>query len=104
LGARKKIEITIQTERRLVIRGSVSGRAWCQQCGAETEVVTLETAGVVAQAVSVELGSTWPTGDLHLSQAPDGASGVCLKSLLGRLRNAGSNSGSGLVKGLLANE
>lgn len=104
LGARKKIEITIQTDRRLVIRGSVSTLAWCRQCGAETEVVTLETAGVVAQAVSVELGNPWPAGDLHVSHASDGTSRVCLRSLLGMVRNTGPHSGPSPVNGRLAKE
>lgn len=92
LGTRKKIEITIRTDRRLVIRGSVSTLGWCQECGADTEVVSMETAGVVAQAVSAELGGAWPVSKLHVSQASDGGFRVCLKSLLGMVRDAGAGS------------
>lgn len=102
LGIRKKkIEITIQTDRRLVIRGSVSALGWCQACGSETEVVSMETAGVVAQAVSAELGGTWPVANLHVSQASDGGSQVCLKSLLGMVRDTGAPSGATPTKALM---
>lgn len=102
LGIRKKkIEITIRTDRRLVIRGSVSALGWCQTCGSETEVVSLETAGVVAQAVSAELGGTWPLSNLHVSQTSEGGSQVCLKSLLGMVRDAGAPCGVAPTKALM---
>jgi hypothetical protein len=39
---RKKLEITIKTSQLLTIRSSRSSRTWCELCGAEVEVLTLE--------------------------------------------------------------
>jgi hypothetical protein len=47
LGKQRKIEITTQTDRRVVIYAT-GGWTWCQQCGAEREFVTLQTAGQLA--------------------------------------------------------
>lgn len=103
MKASKKIEITIQTNRRLVVRGSVSARDWCRECGSETEVVTLETAGAVTQAVKMELESHLIEGDLHIVQAADGSSRVCVRSLLGLVRSARAPVEHDLLKGLLPN-
>ena len=40
----RKIEITIQTDRRVEIHAAGVGRTWCQQCDTEVEVVTWQTA------------------------------------------------------------
>jgi hypothetical protein len=81
VAKRRKIEITIQTDRRVVIYATRLGRTRCEQCGAEREVVTLQTAGLLANSLSGDLTNESPPPGLHLSLAPDGSSRVCLESL-----------------------
>jgi len=97
----RKLEITIQTSQLLTIRGSPSSRAWCPQCGAEMEVVTLETAALLANTILGRAKAGSLSADWHVSQSPDGSPRICLQSLLQELGREGKSSRSGRIKGLL---
>ncbi len=91
------MEITIQKDQRLVIRGSVSGQIWCEECGTQTESVNLAMAGTVAEALSIQFGLQLLPG-LHMLQDQDGSSRICLASLFEQVRKAGGTLGSGLER------
>lgn len=78
----RKLEITIQTNRLVTIRGGRSSREWCQRCNAEREMVTLETAALLAESIATVLKAGPPPRDWHISQAPDGSPRICLPSVL----------------------
>lgn len=83
LKSRAKFEITIRTDRKLVIRGSIGSRAWCPICSGETEAVSVTAASVVTDAVAAELGASPVADDLHLLPGDDQRqTRVCLRSLL----------------------
>jgi hypothetical protein len=84
----RKIEITIQTDRRLVIYATGAGGTWCRQCGADREFVTLQTAGLLANSMLGNLANGELPPSLHLSDLADGSPRVCLESLL-QLANVG---------------
>ena len=84
----RKIEITIQTDRRLVIYATGSGGTWCRQCNADREFVTIQTAGLLANSMLGVLVNGELPSSLHLSDLSDGSPRVCLESLL-QLANAG---------------
>jgi hypothetical protein len=86
LKTSRKVEITIQTDRRLVIRGSVTTQSWCHQCGSETEAVSLETAGVVAEALAAGVEGRFFRSELHFLPTEDDGTQVCLRSLLELVR------------------
>jgi hypothetical protein len=101
VARKRKIEITIQTDRRLVIYATGAGGTWCQQCGANREFATLQTAGQLASSMSVELRDGALPPDLHLSAGSDGSPRVCLESLL-RLAKGGTGvQESAIVRALL---
>jgi hypothetical protein len=78
----KQTKITIETDSLLILRGRASLRAWCQQCGEETEVIPLEGVGVISNLPTPEV-EAWITSDnIHRSQAPDGGTLICVNSLL----------------------
>ena len=97
MAKRRKIEITIQTDCRVVIYATGLGRARCEQCGTETEVVTLQAAGLLANSLTGDLTNGALPPGLHLSLAADGSSRVCLKSLMQSANRRNKLSGSTLA-------
>lgn len=83
----RKVEITIQSEQILVVRGIRAGLEWCPQCGRETDMVNLQTAGLLTRADFATVQARIQSGDWHRSAAADGTLRVCLVSLFAK--NAG---------------
>lgn len=77
----RKVEITIQTEQFLVVRGIRTGREWCPQCGRESDMVNLQTAAALTRADLATGQARLQSGDWHASAAADGTLRVCLASL-----------------------
>jgi hypothetical protein len=97
----RKIEITIQTDQRLVIYATGLGRTWCKKCAAETEVVTLQAASLLASATLGDLIDGLLPSGLHLSPSSDGSPRICLDSLLQLVSRGTKATGTSQVKGLL---
>jgi hypothetical protein len=96
----RKIEITIQTTRRVEIHVSGTGRTRCQQCDAEVEVVTPQTASLPANSLRVELMDGAAPSNLRRPASSGPVLRTCLESLL-QLANGGNKCpGTGVVKGL----
>ena len=83
----KQTKITIETDSLLILRGRSSTRAWCPQCDADAEMITLENIGVVSNLNRTALEAWLNSGELHRSRAADGSVLVCLNSLLARVQN-----------------
>jgi hypothetical protein len=80
--ATKTTRITIESERISVTRWSGSlSRSWCQSCGAEVEMLSLEQASVLAQVPQGILLES-EARSLHACEAADGSKQICLPSLL----------------------
>jgi tRNA nucleotidyltransferase/poly(A) polymerase len=74
--------ITVETETLLVIRRAKAALAWCVDCGAEVNVITIENHNL-AESITVAQIREWRnTGKLHLWQAPHGSAQICVTSLL----------------------
>jgi hypothetical protein len=78
----KRTILTIETESLLVVRGNGVPRSWCEQCGAETEMIGMMNLGVVTNLDRSAMEEWLNSGDLHHSVASDGSPAVCLTSLL----------------------
>jgi hypothetical protein len=102
----RKIEITIQTDRRVVIYATGLEGTWCERCGGEREVVTPQTASLLTSSMFGGLENGSLLTDLHISSSSDGSPRICLESLL-RLSDrenklAGTTlSGPNAIKGVL---
>lgn len=106
MAKRRKIEITIRTDRRITIYATGFGRTWCERCGSETEVISLQTAGMLANSMLGNLPNGALPPELHFSVAPDGTPRVCLESLMQMAARGNRLSGTTLpepnvMKGLL---
>ena len=83
----KQTKITFESESLLVLRGRSSSRAWCPLCGADAEMIALESIGVISNLDQPALEEWLNSGELHRSQTSDGSVLVCLNSLLARVQN-----------------
>jgi hypothetical protein len=80
----KQTKITIETESLLVLRGRISLRAWCPQCGAEGDMIVLGDIGVISNLAPSDVKAWFECEAIHHSQAADGTQLICLNSLLKR--------------------
>jgi hypothetical protein len=78
----KRIEITVETERVLIVRrGQGFVRGWCEACAAQVKMASAGEAASVA-GVSQRTIYRWvETEKLHFSETPEGWLLICLNSL-----------------------
>jgi hypothetical protein len=82
MAARKRTEITVETDQVLVIRRRRSIRAWCRECACEVDMVGLAEAEVLTGMSAKVLRDRAQARRWHLSESSDGTALVCLESLL----------------------
>jgi hypothetical protein len=83
LAKEKRIEIRIQTDRRVVIYATGLGCTWCERCHAEREAVGWQTAGLLAEALMLDWPKAALQNEIHIFPSKDGSTPrVCLESLL----------------------
>jgi hypothetical protein len=85
----QRTEITIQTERLVLIQRRRSTRAWCQQCGREVEMVGLSQAAALAAGGKPVLPDSSQGQGWHVSEDQNGSPLICLESVL---KSIGDNS------------
>lgn len=85
----QRIEMTVQTDRVLIIRQRGSRRVWCQQCGRELDAVSLLEARSLAGAARPVLPGNAESEAWHVCTSEDGEQFVCLKSLLASIGSDG---------------
>lgn len=81
----ERTEITIETERTVVIRRRHATRAWCRECGREVEIVALEQAAALTGVTTTKLENFSQTQNWHCFKAQDGSLRICLEALLSSL-------------------
>jgi len=78
----KKTTVTIETASVVVMHGQSLPRAWCPVCAAESEVIALDSIGVISN-LSPEAVEGWlSSGQLHHARSSDGSDVICLNALL----------------------
>jgi hypothetical protein len=77
----KRTEITVETERILIIRQRRSVKAMCPECGYEAEMVSLGEAEALTKASGQEFSESAPAHRWHLCRTEEGTWFVCLESL-----------------------
>jgi hypothetical protein len=76
--------ITVETDTFLVVREAKAALAWCPDCGAEVDVITVTRDSTSDPATAAELERWLQTGDLHLWHVAEGAVQICVTSVLRR--------------------
>lgn len=81
--ATKTTRITIESERVSITRWSGSlSLSWCQRCGAEVEMLSLEQVGALVRVPPRRIQEEAEATNLHATEAADGSKQICLPSLL----------------------
>lgn len=79
---RKIIEITVETERLLIIhRQFRTARAWCAGCNCEVEMVSPVEAAALAGVSPSDIHHRAQAGEIHSGCTAEGEIIICLKSL-----------------------
>lgn len=79
--------VTIETNSLMVLRAGGAKRAWCPQCAAEAEMVSLQNFGVISNLDRATAEEWLNSGQIHRTEAEDGSGTVCLNSLLENLQS-----------------
>lgn len=74
--------ITVETDTFLVIRRAKATLAWCPECQAEGDVITLTSDSFADPATSAQVEQWLSIGKLHLWHDAEGAVQICVTSLL----------------------
>jgi hypothetical protein len=75
----KTTRVTVETETLMIVRRAKATLAWCPDCRAEVDVITL---GPQEPASAAHIQEWLKIGKLHMWQEPDGPAHICLPSLL----------------------
>lgn len=78
----KRTEITIETERVMVIRKCKSSiLAWCPTCAKQVPMIKVDEAANLARVSSRTIYRWVETGKVHFAETPEGMLWICLNSL-----------------------
>lgn len=80
---KKRTEITIETDRIVLIKGRrPQARAWCMSCASQVSMVTVDEAASFAHVSSRAIYRWIEGGELHFIETADGRLVICLNSIL----------------------
>jgi hypothetical protein len=77
----ERTRITIETETLLVIRRAKPILAWCPDCRAEVDVITLDSDTLAEPITAAEFQEWLGSSKLHFWSTADGQDQICLASL-----------------------
>jgi hypothetical protein len=81
-SAPRRMEVTVQTERVLIIRRRRSMRVWCRQCGREVDGASFQEAGELTGAPLLVPPRNSAPGAWHVCLSENGKPFICLESVL----------------------
>jgi hypothetical protein len=73
--------ITVETETLLVIRRAKSDLAWCPECRAEVDAITLDNDSLAEPVTAAQIQEWLGISKLHFWRPANGPSQICLPSL-----------------------
>lgn len=83
MKTKSKTEIVIETCRILTIKSQTRYEpAWCQQCGALSQMVSADEAAVLSRVSSRTIYMRVEANELHFIETPLGLLLICANSLL----------------------
>lgn len=82
MTAHKRTEITVETDRILIIRRTRAIRVWCTKCGCDVEMVSVGAAEEFTGTSGQALRDCARARGWHFSESQDGTALVCLESVL----------------------
>ena len=84
MTTKRRVRITVETERVLAIRKSKAPLAsWCERCGSEVRRLTPDEAAALARTSVRAIYRKLEAERLHFKETDDGWILICLNSLSG---------------------
>jgi hypothetical protein len=74
--------ITVETDTFLVVHRAKAALAWCPECGAEVDAITLTPDSFTDPATAAQVEAWVATGKLHYWRTTEEAVQICVPSLL----------------------
>src|SRR5215469_14839221 len=78
----KTTRITVETDTLMIVRRAKAVPAWCPDCGAAVNVVSLTDESLADAATAAQLQDWADAGRLHIWRSPHVPIQVCVPSLL----------------------
>jgi hypothetical protein len=78
---KKRMEITIETERVMLARSRQSQLVWCEGCAAAVAMLTVDEAAALAGESSRSVYRRVEAGELHFAETVEGRLFICSNSL-----------------------
>jgi hypothetical protein len=78
----KTTRITVETETLIVVRRAKATLAWCRDCRAQVDVITLDNDSLAEPTIAAQIHDWQGTGKLHLWRPANGTTQICVTSLL----------------------
>jgi hypothetical protein len=78
---KKRTEITIETERTLVVSSAKKAISWCAACNAQAEMVPVDEAAILQRVDSRTIFRWVEAKRVHSSETANGLLLICLNSL-----------------------
>ena len=82
MRTRKRTEITIETDRLVVLRGrKVSIVSWCRECRQQIKMVTVDEAAIIGGVSPRAIYRSIEAREIHFLERADGLLLICPRSL-----------------------
>lgn len=78
---KKRTEITIETERTLVVSVAKKAISWCAACNAQAEMIPVDEAAILQRVDSRTMFRWVEAKRVHSSETANGLLMICLNSL-----------------------
>ena len=78
---KKRIEVTIETDRLLIASNRKIPTIWCEGCAEPVIMISVEEAAAVADQSSRAIYGLVEAGKLHFIETPAGRLFICLNSI-----------------------
>ena len=80
--AKSRTEVTIESETLVIVRRSADTVfAWCERCGAQSVMLTLDAAASLAGVTPAVIYGRVKTGSIHFIELPGGKPLICARSV-----------------------
>ena len=78
---KKRIEVTIETERLLIASNRKVATIWCDACSRLVKMISVDEAAALTGQTERTIYGWVESGRLHFSETPEGRLRICLNSI-----------------------
>jgi excisionase family DNA binding protein len=78
---KKRMEITVEIDRMMLVSSQKSPTLWCELCAAHVRMLTVDEAAALTGASSRNVYRRVESGELHFAETPEGRLFICPDSL-----------------------